>query len=91
MSEPIEQFVVLTQHGSYRQWLEWLGKQVFGVADQMETKQRMQQKQTEWLLTATKELEKARNKIQSLEEELARAKELVAIMVNMGQSTSPET
>ena len=61
------------------------------MADQMETKQRMQQKQTEWLLTATKELEKARNKIQSLEEELARAKELVAIMVNTGHNNRQET
>ena len=75
MLEPVQQFSLLTQHGTRQQWLEWLGKQVFGVADQMETKQRMQQKQTEWLLTATKELEKARNQIRSLEEELARAKD----------------
>ena len=26
--EPVQQFVALTQHGTYRQWLEWLGKQV---------------------------------------------------------------
>ena len=73
----IQQFVVFTQHGTCRQWLEWLGKQVSIVANQMEAEQRKEQTRMEWLLTATEELEKARNRIQSLEEELVRAKELM--------------
>ena len=38
----------------------------------------------------TRQLEEARNQIRSLEEELERAKELAAIMANMGQGTNTE-
>ena len=40
------------------------------------------------MLATTKELEKARAQIQSLEEELKRTKEYVVIMVNMGQQSA---
>ena len=42
------------------------------------------------MFAATEELEKALNQIRSLEEELARAKELEAIMKNMGHNTNLE-
>ena len=41
----------------------------------------------EMLMAVTEDLEKARDHNWILEEELARAKELVAIMVNMGHNT----
>ena len=62
--EAVQQFAALTQYGTYRQWLEWLGKQVSGVADRMEPEQQVWRSGptlTERLLVVTKELVKARN------------------------------
>ena len=42
-------------------------------------------------MTIAEELNKAQKWIQNLEEELARGKEFVALMSNMGQSTSSRT
>ena len=75
-----------TEHGC--QWLKWLGEQVSGVADRMEDEQQQVGSHVERLLATTKELEKARAQIQSLEEELKRTKEYVVIMVNMGQQSA---
>ena len=91
MPEPVQQFAVLTQYGTFQQWLEWLGKQVSGVANRMEAEQRKEHTRTEQLLTTTEELDKARNRIRSLEEELARVKELTTIMANMSHNTSEAT
>ena len=68
--EPVQQFAALTQHGTCRQWLKWLGKQVSGVADWMDNKQWQMGNQVDWLLVTIEELEKARAQIRILEEEL---------------------
>ena len=43
------------------------------------------------MVATTKELEKVWAQIQSLEEDLKKAKEYVAVMANMGQTTSAAT
>ena len=54
----------------------------------MDEEQPQVSNQVVWLLATTEELEKAQAQIRSLEEELKRAKECVAIMANKGQTTS---
>ena len=91
MPEPMQQFVLLTQHGTCPQWLKGLGKQVSSVADWMEEQQQVERSQVERLLKTTENLDKARIQISSLEEELARAKEFGVLMSKMGQSTKSIT
>ena len=38
--ESVQQFVALTQHGTYQEWLRWLGEQVSSVADEMDDEHR---------------------------------------------------
>ena len=69
--EPTPQAEPVRQQGTDSQWLHWIGEQVVGVVSQIEAEERAQWDQ---LFATTKELEKARSRIQSMEEEVEKAK-----------------
>ena len=60
------------------------------MADRMDDEQRQIGDQAERLLAITEELEKAQAQIRSLEEEVKRAKEFLAIQVNLSQENTTE-
>ena len=76
------------EHGTCQQWLTWLGEQVSGVADQLDEEQR---RRGHLMCTTSEELEKVRAQMQSMEEELTKAKENAANMANMGQQSNIDT
>ena len=69
------------QQGTDSQWLRWIGEQIAGVVHYMEAEERAQ---LDRLLATTGELEKARSRIRSLEQELEIATEELAKMVITG-------
>ena len=69
------------QQGTGSQWLRWIGEQIAGVVHYMEAEEKAQ---VDRLLATTGELEKARSRIRSLEQELEIAKEELAKMVITG-------
>mgnify|MGYP000252852887 CR=1 FL=1 len=73
------------EHGTCQQWLRWLGEQVSGVADRLDEEQRSR---GHLMRTTTEELEKVRAQMQSMEEELTKAKENAANMATMGQQSN---
>ena len=76
------------EHNTCQQWLRWLREQVSGVADQLDE----EQKRREHLMrTTTDELVKVRAQMQSMGEELTRAKESAASMATKGQQSSVTT
>ena len=66
-AEPTPQPEPARQQGTSSQWLQWIEEQVAGVVSQIEAEERAQ---WDWLFATTKELEKARSRIQSMEEEV---------------------
>ena len=73
------------EHGTCQQWLRCLGEKVSDVADRLDEEQRSR---GHLMRMMTKELEKVRAQMQSMEEELTRAKESVA---TMGQQSNVDT
>ena len=76
------------EHNTCQQWLRWLREQVSGVADQLDE----EQKRREHLMrTTTDELVKVRAQMQSMGEELTRAKESAASMAIRRQQSKVDT
>ena len=71
----------MQQQGIDSQWLLWIGDQIAGVVHYIEAKERAQMDQ---LLVTTGELEMARSRIQSLEQDLKIATKELAKMALTG-------
>ena len=69
------------QQGTGSQWLRWIGEQIAGVVQYMEAEEKAQMDR---LLVTTGELETARSRIRSLEQDLEMATEELAKMALTG-------
>ena len=77
------------QQGTGSQWLRWIGEQIAGVVQYMEAEEKAQMDR---LLVTTGELETARSRIRSLEQDLEMAtKELAKMALSGPQIQEPVT
>ena len=77
------------QQGTGSQWLRWIGEQIAGVVQYMEAEEKAQMDR---LLVTTGELETARSRIRSLEQDLEMAtKELAKMALTGPQIQEPVT
>ena len=74
-STPTEEGEHGQEKSTCQQWLRWLSEQVSGVADQLDVEERRREHLTR---TTTEELVSLRTQIQSVQEELTRAKKSAA-------------
>ena len=74
------------EHGQEKstcqQWLRWLSEQVSSVADQLDVEERRRE---HLMRTSTEDLVLLRAQMQSMQEELTKAKDSAASMATMGQ------
>ena len=75
-------------------WNGWGSKSPYSVAAHVEVEQKEWRRELtylEQLTTVSRQLEEARHHIRNLEEELERARELLAIQANLGEATRTES
>ena len=76
------------KNSTCQQWLRWLSKQVSGVADQLEEEE---SRREHLIRTMKEELVSVRAQMQSVGEELTRAKENAVSMDTKGQQSNVDT